>query len=147
MDWTRQSAIILADIKESTKERMINMKICVTSQGDNLDAELDPRFGRCKYFLFVDKDTLEFEALKNPNIDAMGGAGIQSGQFVAGKGVKAVLTGNVGPNAFQTLKTAGIDVVTGLSGSVKEAIKEYNKGGIEPTQGPSVSSKFGLPGK
>jgi predicted Fe-Mo cluster-binding NifX family protein len=123
------------------------MKICVTSQADNLDAELDPRFGRCKYFLFVDQDTLEFEAIENPNIDATGGAGIQSGQLVANKGVKVVLTGNVGPNAFQTLKTAGIDVVTGLSGNVKEAIEKYKKGGIAPTQGPSVSSKFGLPGK
>jgi len=139
--------ITLADTKENTKERMTNMKICVTSQADNLDGELDPRFGRCKYFLFVDKDTLEFEAVVNPNIDAMGGAGIQSGQFVASKGVKAVLTGNVGPNAFQTLKTAGIDVVTGLSGSIKEAIEKYKKGEMEPTQGPSVSSKFGLPGK
>jgi len=123
------------------------MKICVTSQADNLDAELDPRFGRCKYFLFVDQDTLEFEAIENPHIDATGGAGIQSGQLVANKGVKVVLTGNVGPNAFQTLKTAGIDVVIGLSGNVKEAIEKYKKGGVEPTQGPSVSSKFGLPGK
>lgn len=123
------------------------MKICVTAQGGNLDSEIDPRFGRCKYFLFIDKETLEFEAVENPNIEAMGGAGIQSGQLVAGKGVGAVLTGNVGPNAFETLKTAGIDVVTGLSGSVKAAIEKYKKGGIEPTQGPSVSSKFGLPGK
>ena len=123
------------------------MKICVTAQGDNLDAELDPRFGRCKYFLFVDKETLEFEAVENPNIDSAGGAGIQSGQLVAGKEVKVVLTGNVGPNAFQTLTTAGIDVVTGLSGSVKEVMEKYSKGDVEPTKGPSVNSKFGLPGK
>jgi len=123
------------------------MKICVTSQGDRLDSELDPRFGRCKYFLFVDKDTLEFEAIQNPNIDATGGAGIQSGQLVAGKGVDVVLTGNIGPNAFQTLKTAGVDVVAGLSGNIKVAIEKYKKGEIKPTQGPSVSSKFGLPGK
>jgi predicted Fe-Mo cluster-binding NifX family protein len=123
------------------------MEICVTSQGGNLDSEIDPRFGRCKYFLFIDKETLEFEAVENPNIETTGGAGIQSGQLVAGKGVGAVLTGNIGPNAFETLKTAGIDVVTGLSGSVKEAIEKYKKGGIKPTQGPSVSSKFGLPGK
>ena len=123
------------------------MKICVTSQADNLDAELDPRFGRCKYFLFVDKDTLEFEAVENPNIEATGGAGIQSGQLVANKGVTTVLTGNVGPNAFETLKAAGIDVVTGLSGSIREVVEKYKKGETEPTQGPSVSSKFGLPGK
>jgi predicted Fe-Mo cluster-binding NifX family protein len=123
------------------------MKICVTSQGDNLDSQLDPRFGRCKYFLFVDEDTLGFEAIENPNIDATGGAGIQSGQLVASKGVDAVLTGNVGPNAFETLKGAGVKVVTGLSGRIKDAIEKYKKGEVEPTGQPSVSSKFGLPGK
>lgn len=123
------------------------MKICVTSQGENLDSELDTRFGRCKYFLIVEKDSLEFETIPNPNIEVMGGAGIQSGQLVASKGVNAVLTGNVGPNAFQTLKTAGVDVITGLSGNVREAIEKYKKGEVKPTQGPSVNSKFGLPGK
>jgi len=123
------------------------MKICVTSQGDNLNSQVDPRFGRCQYFVIVDTETLEFEPIKNPNIDAMGGAGIQSGQFVVSKGVKAVLTGNIGPNAFQTLQAAGIDVITGVSGSVKEAIEKYNKGELKPTQGPSVNSKFGLPPK
>jgi len=121
------------------------MKICVTSQEDNLDSQVDQRFGRCQYFIIADTETLEFEAVKNPNIEAMGGAGVQSGQLVVNKGVKAVLTGNVGPNAFQTLKAAGIDVITGVSGSVKEAIEKYKKGGFESTQGPSVGSKFGSP--
>jgi predicted Fe-Mo cluster-binding NifX family protein len=121
------------------------MKICITSQGDNLDADVDPRFGRCKYFIFVDTDTLEFEATQNPNCEAMGGAGIQSGQLVAGRQVKAVMTGNVGPNAFQTLQAAGIDIITGVSGTVKEAIEKYKKGEVKPSQSPSVSSKYGLP--
>ena len=123
------------------------MKVCVTSEGDNLDSQVDPRFGRCQYFIIVDIETSELEAIQNPNIDGMGGAGIQSGQLVAAKGVKTVLTGNVGPNAFQTLQAAGIDVITGVSGSVKEAIEKYNKGELKPTQGPSVNSKFGMPGK
>ncbi len=123
------------------------MKICVTSQGDSLDSQVDPRFGRCQYFIIVDTKSFEFEAIQNSSIDAMGGAGIQSGGFVAGKQIKAVLTGNVGPNAFQTLQAAGIDVITGVSGSVKEAVEKYNKGELKPTQGPSVSSKFGIPGK
>ena len=123
------------------------MKICVTAQGDNLDATVDPRFGRCQYFIIADTETLEFEAIKNPNIEAMGGAGIQSGQLVASKQVKAVLTGNVGPNAFQTLQAAGLDVITGVTGSVKEAIEKYKKGELKSTQGPSVGSKFGMPGK
>lgn len=123
------------------------MKICVTSEGDNLDSKVNPRFGRCQYFMFVDTDTLAFEAVLNPNIEAMGGAGIQSGQLVAEKKVKAVLTGNVGPNAFQTLQSAGIDVVIGVSGVVKEAIEKYKNGEIKSAQGPSVNSKFGIPPK
>jgi len=123
------------------------MKICVTSQGDNLDSQVDPRFGRCQYFIIVDTETLEFESIKNPNIDAMGGAGIQSGQLVAGKQVKVVITGNVGPNAFQTLQAAGLNVITGVSGGVKEAIEKHKKGELKPTQGPSVNSKFGIPPK
>ena len=123
------------------------MEICVTAQGDNLDAQVDPRFGRCQYFIFADTETEEFEAIQNPNISAMGGAGVQSGQLVAGKNVKAVLTGNVGPNAFQTLQAGGVEVIAGVSGSVKEAIEKYKKEGFKPTQGPSVGSKFGMPPK
>jgi predicted Fe-Mo cluster-binding NifX family protein len=123
------------------------MRLCVTSQGDNLDSQVDARFGRCQYFIIVDTDTLEFKAINTPNIEATGGAGIQSGQFVAGKGVKTVLTGNVGPNAFQTLQAAGVDVITGASGKVKDVIEKYKKGELKPTQGPSVNSKFGMPGK
>jgi len=120
-------------------------KICVTSEGDKLDSKVDPRFGRCEYFIIVDTDTLKFEAISNPNIESMGGAGIQSGQFIAEKKVKAVLTGNVGPNAFQTLQAAGMNVITGISGTIKEAVEKYKTGELKPTGGPSVNSKFGMP--
>ena len=120
------------------------MKICVTSQGADLDAAVDPRFGRCQYFIIVDTDSLEFEAIQNPNIDSMGGAGVQSGQFMANKDVKAVLTGNVGPNAFQTLKAAGIKVFIGASGTVKEAVDKYKKGELKSADDPSVDKKFGM---
>jgi len=121
------------------------MKICVSSQGNTLDSNVDPRFGRCTFFIVVDTDSLIFEAIENPNIESMGGAGIQSGQFVAEKKVKAILTGNVGPNAFQTLQSAEIDVITGITGTVKEVIEQYKRGELKPTQGPSVNSKFGMP--
>jgi predicted Fe-Mo cluster-binding NifX family protein len=120
------------------------MKVCITSKGSSLDSEVDPRFGRCQYFIIVDTLTLKFEAIQNPNIEAMGGAGIQSAQLIASKQVKAVLTGNVGPNAFQTLKAGGIDIYTGASGSVREAIEMYKSGKLKKTESPSVGSKFGI---
>jgi len=120
------------------------MKICVTSLGNNLSSQVDQRFGRCEYFIIADTETLDFEAVQNPGLAAMGGAGIQSAQLMAEKQVKAVLTGNVGPNAFQALQAAGIDIITGVSGSVRSAIEEYKKGGMKPTQSVSVGSKFGM---
>ena len=122
------------------------MKICITSQGENLDSQVDPRFGRCQYFIIIDTETLGFEAIQNPNMDSMGGVGVQSGQLIANKSVKTVLTGSVGPNAFQALQAAGLDVITGVSGTIKEVIEKYNRGELKPTQGPSVNSKFGMPG-
>jgi predicted Fe-Mo cluster-binding NifX family protein len=128
----------------SIKKEENNMKICVTSQGDNQDAQVDPRFGRCPYFIIVDTDTSEFEAIQNPNVGGMGGVGIQSAQFMSEKQIKAVLTGNVGPNAFRTLQAAKIDIITGISGSVKEAIEKYKSGELKPADDPSVDSKFGM---
>ncbi len=123
------------------------MKICITSQGGSLDSQIDPRFGRCKYFIIVDTDTMEFEAIENESLSIAGGAGIQSGQVMAEKDVKAVLTGNVGPNAFQTLQAAGVEMITGIYGTVQETIEKYKKGELKPTQNPSVGSKFGVVGK
>ena len=104
------------------------MKICVTSTGDNLDSDVDPRFGRCRYFLIVDTDTMSFESISNESSMASGGAGIQAAQTVAKTGVEVVLTGNIGPNAFQTLSAAGIMVFTGANGDVKGVIDKYKKG-------------------
>ena len=123
------------------------MKICVTAQGKTLDDAVDPRFGRCAFFIIVDTETLDFEALENGSAQFSGGAGIQSGQVMAAKDVKAVLTGNVGPNAFQTLQAGGIKIDTGLSGKVSEAVEKYKSGTLKPAENANVGSKFGMPGK
>ncbi|OGC22843.1 dinitrogenase iron-molybdenum cofactor biosynthesis protein [candidate division WOR-1 bacterium RIFOXYB2_FULL_42_35] len=119
------------------------MKVCITASGNNLDSVIDPRFGRCQNFIIVDPETLEFKSIPNPNIDSSGGAGIQSGQLVASEGAKAILTGNVGPNAFQTLSSLGLKVFTGVSGTVKEALELYKEGKLKETGSPSVDNHFG----
>ncbi len=120
------------------------MKVCVTSGGNTLESKVDPRFGRCGYFVFVDTGSMEFEAVENPNLAAAGGAGVQSGHLASKMGAEAVLTGNVGPNAFQTLRAAGIEIISGVSGTVRDAVENYKKGGAKPAVSPSVGSKFGM---
>ncbi|MFO8072851.1 MAG: NifB/NifX family molybdenum-iron cluster-binding protein [Polyangia bacterium] len=122
------------------------MKIAVTSTGPNLDDAVEMRFGRCPYFLIVETESMEFEAVQNPNVAAGGGAGIQSAQMMADKEVSAVLTGNCGPNAFRTFEAAGIQVITGAGGSVREAVEAFEAGGRAGDEGPNVQSHFGMGG-
>ena len=119
------------------------MKICITSKEENLDSAVDPRFGRCQYFVIYDTDSLKAEFVLNHNKDGMGGVGIQAGQLMLDKGVEAVLTGNVGPNAYKTLQAGNIKVITGVSGQVLYVINQYVRGELKPTEGPSVDSHFG----
>jgi predicted Fe-Mo cluster-binding NifX family protein/ferredoxin len=120
------------------------MKIAVTSTGPNLDDKVEARFGRCAYFLIVDPDTMAFEAFENPNIASGGGAGLQSAQLMAERGVEIVLTGNCGPNAFQVFGAAGIQVIVGVSGIVRKAIEKFKSGGFSSASAPSVASHFGM---
>jgi predicted Fe-Mo cluster-binding NifX family protein len=121
------------------------MKICVTAAADGLDAQLDPRFGRCPYFVIVESETMKFETIANNASGAMGGAGIQAAQTVASKGVKVLITGNVGPNAFQALSAAGIKIVTGAFGTVREVVERYKGGELTGETGaPTVRGHFGM---
>jgi predicted Fe-Mo cluster-binding NifX family protein len=119
------------------------MKIAISAMGATLDAEIDPRFGRCQYFIIVDPDTMNFEAINNAGGMGSGGAGISTAQLIAGKGVEAVLTGNCGPNAYQVLSAAGIKVITGVSGKVKDAIQSYKSGKLQESSQPNVAGHFG----
>jgi predicted Fe-Mo cluster-binding NifX family protein len=122
------------------------MKVCVTSQGNDLDSLVDPRFGRCQYFLIVETDTMEWTVIENPNLATGGGAGIQSAQLMSRSGVKVVLTGNCGPNAFRVFEGAGIQIITGVSEVVRDVIDKYKRGEYSETNSPTVDSHFGLGG-
>jgi predicted Fe-Mo cluster-binding NifX family protein len=122
------------------------MKIAVSSTAPDLDAQVDPRFGRCQYFVIADSDTMEFEGVENTNMMAGGGAGIATAQMIANKGAQVVLTGNCGPNAYQTLSAAGIQVITGASGTVRDALEGFRTGKFEATAQPNVDAHFGTGG-
>jgi len=103
------------------------MKIAVSATGGSLNAQMDARFGRCQYFVIVDSETMKFNAFSNPNIDVAGGAGPASAREIAKRGAQVLITGNVGVNAQQALEAAGIKVVTGAAGTVKEVVENYLK--------------------
>ena len=120
------------------------MIIVVTATGPSMDDGVEARFGRAPYYIFIDMDSMKFEAVQNPNMSAGGGAGIQSAQLMANRGVRYVLTGNCGPNAFNVFGAAGIQVVSGVSGTVRQAVEQFKTGSISPMGGPSVESHFGM---
>jgi predicted Fe-Mo cluster-binding NifX family protein len=122
------------------------MMIAVTASGPTLDSRVEARFGRCPYFLIIDTETMALEAIENPNVSLGGGAGPQSAQIMADRKVSVVLTGNCGPNAFQTFGAAGIEVITGVSGLVRQAVEQYKAGALARSAGPSVYSHFGMGG-
>jgi predicted Fe-Mo cluster-binding NifX family protein len=109
------------------------MRIAISSVGKELDSNLDPRFGRCSYFLIIETDDLSFEVFENENAALGGGAGIQSAQFVASKGAQAVITGNCGPNALQTFTAAAVQVYVGQAGPIKDIVNKYKNGELTPT--------------
>lgn len=122
------------------------MKVAVSSTGKNLDSAIDPRFGRCSYFLVVETSDMSFEAFSNESISLGGGAGIQSAQFIASKGASAVLTGNCGPNAMRTLAAAGVNVFIGQAGTVREAVERFKTGKLSAASDANVEAHYGMGG-
>ena len=120
------------------------MKIAISSTDKTLASDIDPRFGRCQYFIIVDPSTLKYRAYANESAVTKGGAGIRASQFIVDLGAEVVLTGNVGPNAFETLNTAGIDILTNVVGTVRNAIERYMEGKLKKAQSPTVGGHFGL---
>jgi predicted Fe-Mo cluster-binding NifX family protein len=120
------------------------MKIVVTSSGVDLEAEAHPAFGRCPIYIFVDAETMQFEAVENAAANAAGGAGIQAAQFVVERGAQAVVTGNVGPNAFQVLQPAGVPIYLFSGGTVRQAVEAYKAGELSAAGGASRPAHAGM---
>ncbi len=101
------------------------MKIGVSAKSGSMEAEVEPRFGRCAFFLIVDLENMQFEAFSNPATDMSGGAGPRTVQEFVNRGAEAILTGHVGPKAESALSAANLKVVTGVSGKVREAVEAF----------------------
>ncbi|MGB4503594.1 MAG: NifB/NifX family molybdenum-iron cluster-binding protein [Syntrophaceticus sp.] len=117
------------------------MKIGVTATGKDLESQMDPRFGRCAYFILVDPDTEKFEVVDNPGISAGGGAGIQAAQAFIKQGVEAVITGHCGPNAFEVLAEGGIKIYQAPEMSVREVLDLYKKGELKEISTPGRANR------
>lgn len=122
------------------------MKIAISAAGPNAEAEVDPRFGRCRYFVIADTETDSFETVDNAGALAGGGAGISAAQAVVRIGVEAVLTGNCGPNAHKVFSAAGIKVITGVSGKIKDAVDGYKLGKYSASEEANVPDHYGMGG-
>jgi len=119
------------------------MKVVVPSAGKTLESPVDLRFGRAAYFILADTDSGAFEAHDNAqNVNAAQGAGTQAAETVSRLGAEAVITAHCGPKAFRALQAAGIQVVTGAQGTVREAVEAFRSGDLQPASSPDVEGHW-----
>jgi predicted Fe-Mo cluster-binding NifX family protein len=115
------------------------VKVAITSQGPELESQVDPRFGRARHFIVADTNSSEVTVHDNQmNANAMQGAGVQAGRKVVELGVVALITGHIGPKAFDTLQAGGVQVFSGASGSVAEAFEAFKAGELQAVETADV---------
>jgi predicted Fe-Mo cluster-binding NifX family protein len=121
----------------------MEMNIAITAQGKELSSEIDLRFGRAKWIIVVDSETGDFSAYDNVvNLNAVQGAGIQTGQNIANLDTEVVITGNVGPNAFKTLNTAGVKIFLAEKQTVRNAIDTFKAGKLKEVDQANVEGHW-----
>jgi predicted Fe-Mo cluster-binding NifX family protein len=123
------------------------MKLAISSQGPDLDATIDPRFGRCAHLLLVETDDGACEAVANPYANESGGVGTRLAGLAAQRGVQVVLTGSVGTNAQQALEAAGIRIVAGCAGTVRAAVEQYQADGAVASGAGGVHAETSTVGR
>jgi predicted Fe-Mo cluster-binding NifX family protein len=108
------------------------MRIVISMTVPDIDADVDPRFGRGPHLLVIDSDTLEWQAHPNPGASSAGGAGIQAAQFVTSQKADVVISGDFGPHAFQALEAAGMPMyVFGNCRTAREVVAQFKAGQLQ----------------
>lgn len=119
------------------------MKLIIPINGENLDGQVNPSFGRTKQFMLVDSDSREFEIIPNEqNMTAAQGAGIQAAQTVIKSGAEAVITTHLGPKASRVLSEGGIKVFTAKAMPIMEALDLFSKNELEEMNGANVEGHW-----
>ncbi len=119
------------------------MKLCITSQGEDLSAVVDPRFGRARYFIIYDDASEEFELIDNAeNVSAAGGAGVQAATTVVESGADWVISGHMGPKALSVLQAGDVEVAVGAEGTVQEAIEAFENDELEKAEEADASPRW-----
>ena len=119
------------------------MKIAISTSGETLESPVDPRFGRAARFILYDSGTGQIEVVDNsPSLNAAQGAGIQAAEKISRLGAQWLITGHCGPKAFRTLKAAGIQIVLGVEGTVRQAIDQFKAGRLKPSDAPDVQGHW-----
>lgn len=114
------------------------MKVILTAVSQSIHSPVDPRFGRAAIFIIVDTDTLEWQAHVNSGLGAAGGAGTLAAQFIAAQKVAAVISGDFGPNAYNALHAAGVDMyLYGSCATVMDAVTLFKAGQLERVAAPA----------
>ena len=120
------------------------MRVAITSKGKTIDSEIESRFSRSPFFVIVNTETGHLKAFENPGASAMDAACVGAVKFLVDRAVKAVITGNVGHNAFVTIQDTPIRIYLGATGTVREALENFKKRKLSRAKEPSVGFKEGL---
>jgi len=119
------------------------VKIAVSSTGQELSSDLDPRFGRAACFVIYDLDSNEAYAVENTqNFDLPQGAGIQAAKTIVDHQASVLITGHCGPKAFKVLQSAGVQIVTGARGKVADVLQQYRRGEFKRAEEPDVDGHW-----
>ncbi|MFW6282852.1 MAG: NifB/NifX family molybdenum-iron cluster-binding protein [Minisyncoccales bacterium] len=123
------------------------MKICITTTSKNKNSNVDPRFGRSQYFLILNEKGEVEEAIDNAAQNAQRGAGISAAQKLENKDVEILITGNIGPNAFNALNAAKIKVfLVDPSLTAEKAFAKWKDNELDEINKANVGGHFGRGG-
>jgi predicted Fe-Mo cluster-binding NifX family protein len=108
----------------------MNTRIAISANDNNgIESTVSGHFGRCPYFIIVDVEEnaiKSVQAIDNPHYTSHTPG--QVPEFINRQGAGVMLTGGMGRRAVGFFEQYGIDVATGATGTVRQAVQDYLAG-------------------